>query len=78
MEGVCLWLQDCKLHLLRWKFLPKLVTLLHALACLLGASEHQDRYVREMGPEVVKAGPGAQKGEGGMAQDMFLAQGLMH
>jgi len=56
-------LQDCKLHLLRWRFLPKLATLLHALACLLGTPEYQDRYMREMGPDVIKSGTGAQNGE---------------
>ncbi len=57
-------MQDCKLHLLRWKFMPKLAVLLHSLAGILGASEYQDRYIREMGPEIAQSGQSVQKGTG--------------
>ena len=55
-------MQDCKLHLLRWKLMPKLAALLHSLAVILGASEYQDRYIREMGPEVAQSGQSVQRG----------------
>jgi hypothetical protein len=55
-------MQDCKLHLLRWSFLPKLAALLHAMACLLGAGEWQDRYMREMGPDIARSGLSTQQG----------------
>ena len=55
-------MQDCKLHLLRWKFLPKLAALLHSLANIVGASEYQDGYVREMGPEIKESGISVPKG----------------
>ncbi len=56
-------MQDCKLHLLSWKLMPKLAALLHSLASILGTSEYQDRYMREMGgPEIAHSGQSVQKG----------------
>ena len=63
-------MQDCKLHLLRWKFLPKLAALLYALAGILTAPEYQDRYVREMGHEIARAA--AQMGAPAVPPRRFL------
>ena len=42
-------LQDFKLHILRWQFLPSMGRLLHELSMLLAASNHSDHYRRDLG-----------------------------
>lgn len=42
-------LQDFKLHILRWQFLPSLGHLLHELSTLLLAANYADHYRRDLG-----------------------------
>ena len=47
------FVQDFKLHMLRWHLLPSLGRLLADLAQLLGQHDYLDHYMRDLGPSVL-------------------------